>query len=848
MTHELILTSVAQGLAPKERGFCPVAADAEISSRVVQCLSELSVYRHPVNKLGVDKLDVDKPGAGRTSVSPVAYSHFILPGGIEHTLSRVADAGLDYQQKPNVLAHHVVLQGLEVIAESPAWLLALPGFHYSEWSGPPLRFTYGRPIPTLTNPQPLTRRQQIARQCRWLDPQKMALTGSVDTQSDTYLAAVQNNDDQAVLAASPTTPCPVWQEWTGDPGWAGVLAETVFSKQQAVLLYHPGQNILPLFVETLALLPPYTAWQVTFSTYFTGLPETIACQWKGVIAGSDEAKTLVRDLSHLVIDLTSPMGEAPEGRYVGFARYGQEHLLPFDDEDYAAGFAEADTKSHGEEEKKKTTPINVTPGKIPDSALPAIQLPKKQAGLLESFLRRSSRSQFYVLYSIMLLLMLFLLVLAVDQVAELGLIQKWRGVEEFSGLLPPAVPEPAQDILSELDKQAEPEETGQETLTDAEKILETFEEEREKQKAPLLVRWQGLTLPDSLNICYPVVQENGDIEDLPLTAMFGELHPVRPYAAALELRFVPLFGLSDVTIQTELLGDELPHLVWEVKAFDPGTGFGTPMFRFHWSEAGLEMDWQPEGLQSSYLYETVLSSLGFLQLSIADTPETAILIPLFTPQRQNPVKVADLVSTTDGEWSTPEYIEESPFATRLWREVFAHFAEKELPVKVILGARSEPEHLSGTAGTLTPSSQIHFKIHTSQQASVQTAEGGSILENITIPVSATASLEKVTWKIDDLFGQWREELERIEFDKEHLTQERNQLILDINRGERSPAERGQYDAGLQTLESRRKEIESFLAKLPAAHTEIAENETGRFHYSVWLGSADGKKLLVLTTD
>ena len=841
MTYELILTSVAQGLDPKERGFCPVAADVEISPRVVQCLSELSCYRHLVDESGADK----------SNAGPVAYSHFILPGGIEHVLSRVADAGLDYQQKPNILAHHIVLQGLEIIAESPAWLLALPSFHFSEWSEPPLRFTYGRPIPTLTNPQPLTRRQQIARQHRWLDPQKMALTGSVNTQSETYLAAVQSNDDQAVLAASPTTPCPVWQELTGDPGWAGVLAETVFSKQQVVLIYHPGQNILPLFVETLALLPPYTAWQATFCTYFTGLPETISCQWKGVITGSDEAKTLARDLNNLVIDLTLPMREAPAGRYVGFARYGQEYLLPFDDEDYAADFAEADTQSHGVEENKKTSNTTVTPDKIPDSALPAIQFPKRQAGLFESFLRRSSRSQFYILYSIMLVLMLFLLVLAIDQVAELGIIQKLRGVDEFSELLPPAAPEPQQEILSELDKHAEPEEIGQEILTDAERMLKTFEENREKQKEQLLVHWQGFTLPDFLSIHYPIVQENGNIDVLPIKALFGELRPIRSYAAALELRLVPLFELSNVSIKTELLSYELPHLVWEVKAVDPGTGLETPMFHFQWSEAGLEMDWQPEGLQSSYLYETVLSSLGFLQLSIADTPESVILIPLFTPQRENPVKVADLVGIADGEWSTPEYVDESPFATQLWREVFAHFAEKELPVNVTLEVWSEPDHLADTpvAGTLAWSSHLHFEIRTSQQASVQTEERGSTLENITIPVSATASLENMTWKINNLFGQMREELELLHSEKIAVEEAIDQLRRRAFDGDDAArTERGQHAAGLQTLESRRKEIESFLTKLPAAYAEIARNESGRFHYSVWLGSADGKKLLVLTTD
>jgi hypothetical protein len=300
MTHELILTSVAQGLDPTEHEFCPVAVDATISPQIIQQLFALSGSRKPVAKS-------DEEPRRQNSI---AYSHLILPGGTEHVLSCITETEVSNQSPPDILAHHVVLDRREYTAEGPAWLLALPDFHFSEWNEPPVRFARGRSLPTLTNPPSLTRRQQIARQHRWLDPQKMALTGFIDTKSDIHLATTRKNDEQIALAAPPVSPCPRWRELTNDPGWGGVLAETVFSEQPVVLIYDPEQNILPLYVEALSLLPPRSAWRVTFCTDYTRIPETMFCQWKGVFTGSDEAKRLARDLNNLVIDLTVPMAEA----------------------------------------------------------------------------------------------------------------------------------------------------------------------------------------------------------------------------------------------------------------------------------------------------------------------------------------------------------------------------------------------------------------------------------------------------------------------------------------------------------------------------------------------------------
>ena len=843
MTHELILTSVEQGQGSKDRGFCPVAEDEKISPRIVQHLFALNNSQHLVTE---------------SSESPVAYSHLILPGGIEHVLSRMAYAGTNYQQKPNTIVHHIVLDDRELVAESPAWLLALPGFHLSEWNEPPSRFVRGRPIPTLTNPQPLTRRQQIARQYRWLDPQAMALTGaltgSVDTESEAYLAAVHSNDEQILLVAPPTTPCPAWRELTGDAGWAGVLAETVLTEQPVIIIYHSGQSILPLFVEAMALLPPRAAWRTTFCTLFTGLPDDIHCQWKGVIAGSEMAKTLVRDLHNLVLDLTVSMGEAPPGKYVEFARHGQEHMLPFDAEYYITAFADADTKSfdkEDEEETKQTTKQTITfsqtlshkPTEVTNTFPPAIQLPKRQPGLFELFLRRSSRFQFYFLYSIMFALMLFLLVLAVS---NSGIFEKLRSGNQplRSGVVPvqeqPFALQNGDGVIhahvSPLD---EPENDGQGNNNDIDVFrnipIEMFEKSREEQKEPLFQVLEDFVYPEFLAINFPNVQDDGQF-DLPATKTFGELQPLQPFAAALELQFIPLFELPMTKIATRLVTDALPDLIWQVEAIDSATHFDTPMFLFQWTEAGLTMNWHPKGLSNQHLADTMLSSLGFLQLSVADEPEPAIEISLFAPVVVMPVSISDLGVHA-------EYL---PFASGIWQEVFE---ELNRLGTLRLEVWAEPE---GDWAQITPASSLRFNIEveTEQKAGKPTDGGVTVFENVVIPFSAAASLERVVLKAEEYEERLLAERATLDSKREHLTRERDLLSQRaFEGGGGAREERDRLDAEWRALNLQLQEINNILERLPAAYAEIGQNETWRFRYSVFLESSDGKrKLLILTTE
>jgi hypothetical protein len=206
--------------------------------------------------------------------------------------------------------------------------LALPGFHLTEWKTPSVCFDVGRPVPSLTDPPSLTCRQLVARERNWADPQKLLMTGT-EINWETYRMIVRENNEQITMSAPPNSPCPCWQELTGDSGWGGVLAETAKTGQPALLLFQPGQNILPLFLESIAMLKPEFRWKTTFSTYyFKELPEHAVCQWKAVPVDSPIAEQLQNKGNHLVINLTRTPQSAPKGTYVEFARFGIDQLLP----------------------------------------------------------------------------------------------------------------------------------------------------------------------------------------------------------------------------------------------------------------------------------------------------------------------------------------------------------------------------------------------------------------------------------------------------------------------------------------------------------------------------------------
>jgi hypothetical protein len=262
MSHELLYTSAPKGLQLGSRGFCTVAATRGIPAALVEKLETLSGYR-----------PLFPPHDPKAPLNPVVHAHLRINigGKAFSVLSRICAAGLDYTDRANKFAHHVVLEANELPAGGPAWLLGQPEFMESRWDGEVKQFPSGRLPP----------------------------------RGDSTVAI-----------------CRAWGQVTGDPGWAGVLAESFQHDPNRLvyIIFEPGTDPLELLTEALALLPPAPRWDVTFSTYFTGLPQGTLCLWRCVARDSIEAKAAHKLPNALVLDLTRHLGQACGGACVSRAR------------------------------------------------------------------------------------------------------------------------------------------------------------------------------------------------------------------------------------------------------------------------------------------------------------------------------------------------------------------------------------------------------------------------------------------------------------------------------------------------------------------------------------------------
>ena len=274
MTQELWYTSAPRGLKPGSRGFCTVVSTPGMPVNLAERLESLSGYRH-----------LEPPKADRSDTNPVAWNHVRLGlGGRRlHICSRIGSFGLDYSGRSNKFAHHVVLEPQELPPAGPAWLLQQPGFLETQWDGQPRVLPAGRKVP----------------------------------------------EGSAAQAAA--GPCLGWQEWAGDAGWAGVLAETVLeppakSGRVVYLVVPPEADVLALLAEAVALLPPERRWHATFSTFYLPMPGDVECRWRAVIEGTPEAAAARRHRGAMCLNLTEKR-PAPDTAAAQAARQGK-CLLP----------------------------------------------------------------------------------------------------------------------------------------------------------------------------------------------------------------------------------------------------------------------------------------------------------------------------------------------------------------------------------------------------------------------------------------------------------------------------------------------------------------------------------------
>lgn len=267
MAWQLIFTSAPRGLAMGRSGFCTVARHAAIRDMLVSEIERHSSYHH-----------LHEAGSGQ---NPVISSHRILSirGERYHLLSTIRDCGLDYTNRTNHIAHHLVCTAAEIErAPSPAAILA----HWQGW---------------LTSWQD--------------DPRNL---------SDEEIV------DLSTIPASPRAPATHWQQATGNPAHAALLADDK-SLSGCYLGTHPTHEaiLLPLFEESLRLIAPdgeplSLSWQIPFTTFLQQTDSTGDFRWRGTWAASlPHGRT-----NDPVFDLTSPSSlPVPSGLLAECAATGQ---------------------------------------------------------------------------------------------------------------------------------------------------------------------------------------------------------------------------------------------------------------------------------------------------------------------------------------------------------------------------------------------------------------------------------------------------------------------------------------------------------------------------------------------
>ncbi|MBT3202305.1 MAG: hypothetical protein HN350_20590, partial [Phycisphaerales bacterium] len=269
MSFELVYTSAQRGLKPNSSGFCTVAATGGISKLASMKLEGLSAYEFHFNLSDAN-----------ANLNPANFAHTVVKvgGKKQSVLSRVGFAGPDYSGRANKIAHHFLLGDQERLSAGPGEMLAqLAAERFcKQWQDQP------------TNLQPCSLAESLSN-------------------------------------AQPSGPAGQWQTATGDAGWGGVLAQAFRENPRvpAYVIYSPGTDVLKLFAESLAVLPPQQRWEVNFATYYTSMPAGCFYHWRGILAGSRAAQELAKFPNAVVIDLTSPLAQAPSNDYTDAARSGQ---------------------------------------------------------------------------------------------------------------------------------------------------------------------------------------------------------------------------------------------------------------------------------------------------------------------------------------------------------------------------------------------------------------------------------------------------------------------------------------------------------------------------------------------
>jgi hypothetical protein len=199
MPLQLVFTSAPQGLTPGRSGYCTVARHRAVPDRLAQLLESV--------------------GTPHELTEGETFTFRTLEAGDRHwfVLSRFVARGLDYTQRDNRLAHHLIFTAEEAaLLAPPAALAARWKGWLAEWTGAPA----------------------------WLEGETRPL---------------------ALEPATPLTPAVTWRETTGTGAKAAWLVDATGATTVGLRNPPSEATLLRLFAESSALIGK-AAWHATFTT------------------------------------------------------------------------------------------------------------------------------------------------------------------------------------------------------------------------------------------------------------------------------------------------------------------------------------------------------------------------------------------------------------------------------------------------------------------------------------------------------------------------------------------------------------------------------------------------------
>ena len=252
MALQLIYTSAPRLLQAGRTGFGTVAKHAAIRGALQSEIERFSQFSRQEG-LRPDRVIFQ-------------YRSLSISGAQFHVISRLKDAGSDYTGRTNHIAQHVIFSSAEAHAATAAGItpadvifnLNARSFWCDSWHAAPIEF----------GPE-----------------EEIALSS---------------------ISPAITLPATYWQELTGTPDSAAILAPGQ-TAESCWVIYAPGhgEQLLALLGESLLLHP--NPWRISFANEFQPTDRVDEIAWRGIPADSPVRITATQSVRP-ILDLTHPAG------------------------------------------------------------------------------------------------------------------------------------------------------------------------------------------------------------------------------------------------------------------------------------------------------------------------------------------------------------------------------------------------------------------------------------------------------------------------------------------------------------------------------------------------------------